>query len=58
MLVEILSDEELNDFLQFGETFTEFHNRIPLRHILRVVSTKADVSVNNFTFSDWPIGLI
>ncbi|KAF6034409.1 hypothetical protein EB796_007283 [Bugula neritina] len=44
MLVEILSDEELNDFLQFGETFTEFHNRIPLRHILRVVSTKADVS--------------
>jgi len=56
MLVEILSNEELIEFLQFGEKVAEFHLKIPLQHILRVVSTKADVSVNNsstFTSYAW-----
>ncbi|KAF6023035.1 hypothetical protein EB796_018648 [Bugula neritina] len=44
MLVEILSDEELEDFLRFREEVSHLHNRIPLQHILRVVSTKTNVS--------------
>jgi len=47
MLVEILSDEELEDFLRFREEVSHLHNRIPLQHILRVVSTKTNVSVDN-----------
>jgi len=50
-LVEILSDEELKDFLHFREEVSYFHAGIPLQHILRVVSTKEDVSVNNSTLA-------